>query len=96
MNKLFPVILIASALSGCAQQSFSVNRDSSIEPKEVITHHFFIHGLGQEKTVDAARICGGADKIVRTETQHTFMNGLMGFLTLGIYTPREARVYCVK
>ncbi|WP_215532665.1 Bor family protein, partial [Escherichia coli] len=23
------------------------------------THHFFVSGIGQEKTVDAAKICGG-------------------------------------
>ena len=27
-----------------------------------------------------------------TETQQTFVNGLLGFITLGIYTPLEARV----
>ena len=30
--------------------------------------------------------------IVKTETQQTFVNGLLGF-TLGIYTPLEA--YCI-
>ena len=28
----------------------------------------------------------------RNETQQTFVNGLLGFITLGIYTPLEARV----
>ena len=46
-----------------------------------------------KKTVDAAKICGGAEN-VKTETQQTFVNGLLGFITLGIYTPLEARVYC--
>ena len=31
--------------------------------------------------------------VVKTETQQTFINGLLGFITLGIYTPLEARVY---
>ena len=44
------------------------------------------------KTVDAAKICGGAENVVKTETQQTFVNGLLGFITLGIYTPLEARV----
>ncbi|EEZ7692899.1 increased serum survival lipoprotein Iss, partial [Escherichia coli] len=48
----------------------------------------------QEKTVDAAKICGGAENVVKTETQQTFVNGLLGFITFGIYTPLEARVYC--
>ena len=47
-----------------------------------------------KKTVDAAKICGGAENVVKTETQQTFVNGLLGFITLGIYTPLEARVYC--
>ena len=36
--------------------------------------------------------CGGAENVVKTETQQTFVNGLLGFITLGIYT--TARVYC--
>ena len=30
-------------------------------------HHFFVSGIGQKKTVDAAKICGGAEN-VKTET----------------------------
>ena len=33
-----------------------------------------------------------AENVVKTETQQTFVNGLLGFITLGIYTPPEARV----
>ena len=42
----------------------------------------------------AAKICGGAENKKETETQQTSVNGLPGFITLGIYTPLEARVYC--
>ena len=28
-----------------------------------------------KKTVDAAKICGGAENVVKTETQQTFVNG---------------------
>ena len=37
-------------------------------------------------------ICGGAENVVKTETQQTFVNGLLGFITLGIYTPLGACV----
>ena len=37
-----------------------------------------------EETVDAAVICGGAENVVKTETQQTFVSGLLGFITLGI------------
>ena len=73
----------------------SKQKPAAVAPKETITHHFFVSGIGQKKTVDAAKICGGAENVVKkTETQQTFVNGLLGFITCGIYTPLEARVYC--
>ena len=77
-------------------RTFTVqNKPAAVAPKETITHHFFVSGIGQKKTVDAAKICGGAENAVKTETpaKHS-VNGLLGFITLGIYTPLEARVYC--
>ena len=90
-------MLLATALApfitGCAQQTFTVqNKPAAVAPKETITHHFFVSGIGQKKTVDAAKICGGAENVIKTETQQTFVNGLLGFITLGIYTPLEACV----
>ena len=76
----------------CSTDVYCSKQASSSSTKETITHHFFIL-IGQKKTVDAAKICGGAEN-VKTETQQTFVNGLLGFITLGIYTPLEARVYC--
>ena len=70
-------MLLATALAllitGCAQQTFTVqNKPAVIAPKETITHHFFVSGIGQKKTVDAAKICGGAENVVKTETQQWF------------------------
>ena len=83
-------MLLATALALLitdAQQTFTVqNKPAAVAPKETITHHFFVSGIGQKKTVDAAKICGGAENVVKTETQQTFVNGLLGFITLGIYT----------
>ncbi|QQG26739.1 lipoprotein [Pectobacterium carotovorum] len=94
MKKILSTAVLALVLTGCAQQTFTVKNESVATPKQTTTSHFFVSGIGQEKTIDAAAICGGSDKVVRTETQVTFVNGLLGLLTLGIYTPREARVYC--
>ena len=89
-------MLLATALAllitGCVQQTLTVQNKPAVAPKETITHHFFVSGIGQKKTVDAAKICGGAENVVKTETQQTFVNGLLGFITLGIYTPLEACV----
>ena len=56
---------IATALdatAGCAQQTLLFkNKPAAVALKETITHHFFVSGIGQKKTVDAAKICGGAE-----------------------------------
>ena len=81
-------------LQDVLSQTFTVqNKPAAVAPKE--NHHpsFLRFWSGQKKTVDAAKICGGAENVVKTETQQTFVNGLLGFITLGIYTPLEA--HCV-
>ena len=53
-------------ITGCAQQTFTVqNKPAAVAPKETITHHFFVSGIGQKKTVDAAKICGGAEMLLK-------------------------------
>ena len=54
---------LALLITGCAQQTFTVqNKPAAVAPKETITHHFFVSGIGQKKTVDA-KICGGAENV---------------------------------
>ena len=79
MKKMLLLTALALLITGCAQQTFTVQNKPAVAPKETITHHFFVSGIGQKKTVDAAKICGGAENVVKTETQQTFLNGLLGF-----------------
>ena len=80
MKKMLLATALALLITGCAQQTFTVqNKPAAVAPKETITHHFFVSGIGQKKTVDAAKICGGAENVVKTETQQTFVNGLSWF-----------------
>ena len=90
-------MLLATALAllitGCAQQTFTVqNKPAAVAPKETITHHFFVSGIGQKKTVDAAKICGGAENVVKTETQQTFKRIAWFYYFRHFYTPLEACV----
>ena len=92
-------MLLATALApfitGCAQQTFTVqNKPAAVAPARKPSPIISSFLNWARKTVDAAKICGGAENVVKTETQQTFVNGLLGFITLGIYTPLEARVYC--
>ena len=75
----------------CSTDVYCSKQTGSSTPVETITHHFFVSGIGQKKTVDAAKICGGAENVVKTETQQTFVNGLLGFITL-VFILRWKRV----
>ena len=90
MKKMLLATALALLITGCAQQTFTVqNKPAAVAPKPSPIISSFLE-LGRKKTVDAAKICGGAENVVKTETQQTFVNGLLGFITLGIYTPLEA------
>ena len=54
-------------------------------------HHFFVSGIGQKKLSMQLKFVA-AQKMLATETQQTFVNGLLGFITLGIYICRSACV----
>ena len=88
-------MLLATALAllitGCSTDVYCSKQTGSSSTKG--NHHpsFLRFWNWAEETVDAAKICGG-ENVVKTETQQTFVNGLLGFITLGIYTPLEACV----
>ena len=68
MKKMLLATALALLITGCAQQTFTVqNKPAAVAPKETITHHFFVSGNWAEETVDAAKICGGAENVVKTE-----------------------------
>ena len=91
MKKMLLATALALLITGCAQQTFTVqNKPAAVFSQRKPSPTFTL--IGQKKTVDAAKICGGAENVVKTETQQTFVNGLLGFITLGIYTSLEARV----
>ena len=91
MKKMLLATALALLITGCNRRLLFKNKPAAVAPKETITHHFFVSGIKGKETVDAAKICGGAENVVKTETQQTFVNGCR-FYYLGIYTPLEARV----
>ncbi|WP_375749212.1 Bor family protein [Vibrio sp. HN007] len=93
MKKFLVLAALSIVVTGCAQQTFVMTPKES-KPAVETSHHFFIDGLAQEKEIDASAVCGGAENVAKVEVQKTFVDGLLGTITFGIYTPREARVYC--
>ena len=62
-------MLLATALAllitGCAQQTFTVqNKPAAVAPKETITHHFFVSGIGQRRKLSMQPKFVAAQKIL--------------------------------
>ena len=93
MKKMLLATALALLITGCAQQTFTVqNKPAAVAPKETITHHFFVSGIGRRNCRCSQNLWR---RVVKTETQQTFVNGLLGFITLGIYTQAgSALLYC--
>ena len=67
MKKMLLATALALLITGCAQQTFTVqNKPAAVAPKE--NHHpsFLRFWNWAKKTVDAAKICGGAENVVKT------------------------------
>ena len=90
-------MLLATALAlpntGCSTDVYcSKQTGGSSTKRKPSPHHFFVSGIGQKKLSVQPKFVAAQKMLFKTETQQTFVNGLLGFITLGIYTPLEARV----
>lgn len=96
MRKRWLVVLLAVLITqaGC----YAAKVETGLPPStKVIKQGFaacWIYGLVPPKTVAAAAQC--PDGVAVVETQLSFVNGLVGILTLGIYTPMQIVVTCAE
>lgn len=90
------LLLAASTVSGCARVTIVSEASVKVEnkrPDYSKKQDFFLFGIIGEEHVDVLDIC--FDKpVVKMQTLDTFSDRLISSLTLGIYTPRTARVWC--
>lgn len=96
MFKKIALVAAILAVSGCAQQTFKINNGAERRPTKEVSQAFFFSGIGQTKTLNAATICRGSENVARIETQATASDVIITALTLGIYSPLDARIYCVN
>lgn len=96
MKKIMLAVVIGSTLlsSGCATQTGLIKKNSQTIPKHSESQSFLFWGIGQEKTLNAAQICGSADQVAKVQTIQEPLDVLLGVITIGIYAPRTAKVYC--
>jgi hypothetical protein len=92
IGKFAVVALLLSA--GC----YHATIDTGLTPSTVqIEKHWasgWIYGLVPPSTIETAAKCPSG--VAKVETQLSFANQLVDFLTLGIYTPMDVTVTCAQ
>ena len=83
---------LALIASGCYHATIETAATPSPQTIEQGFASAWIAGLIPPKPVETAAKC--PDGVAKVETQQSFVNGLVGILTLGIYTPMSIKVTC--
>jgi Bor protein len=85
------------AIFGCASARFNLAdsvRPEDARPASEVRQANFLSGFGQQHTIDAVKVCGSLDKVASVEVEQSLIDAVIATVTLGIYTPLSARVYC--
>lgn len=92
--KFLATTLLLTFLCSCSTQNLKITKgDVKTVPSYEGTSHFIFWGLGQEKLINPNEVCG--DKgVAQVATKTSFLNGLLGGITWGIYAPRDYVIYC--
>lgn len=80
------------AVTGCYHSIVTTNLQPGTEVHHETFKAAFIAGL-VPATVDASSYCPGK-RWARVETQYSFLNWVVGAVTLGIFTPMDIQVTC--
>ena len=83
MKKMLLATALALLITGCSTDVYCSKQTGSSSTKG--NHHpSFLRfwNWAEEENCRAAKICGGAENVIKQETQQTFVNGLLGFLLL--------------
>lgn len=89
------VVACLLLLSGCAAVTITQQGEPEFKyrPHYEERKHFFLWGLIGEHTVNTREICRDRT-VVQMQTKFEAMDVLYTALTLGIYLPRTAKVWC--
>jgi Bor protein len=90
--RLLPTVILLCACAGCYHATVETGASPSNQVIEKKFASSWIYGLVPPSTVSTTERCPNGP--AKVETQHSFVNQLVGFITLGIYTPMEIKVTC--
>lgn len=89
---LLPLAIAVIAMGACYHATIDTGRAPNGVTVSKLWANSFIYGLVPPAVVETASRCPNG--IARVETQLSFLNQLVGIITLGIYTPMEVQVAC--
>jgi len=86
------IAVAAITLSGCFHQVVQTGlpAGTTVVDKEYVAT--WLWGIIPASDLDVRQQCPSG--VATIETEQSFMNGLVGVITLGIYTPQHVRVTC--
>ena len=84
--------LLLLVVSACFHATITTGRPESSTVIEKPWASSFIFGLVPPDVLDVSSECKSG--VAKVETQHSFLNGLVAFLTFQIYTPMTLTVTC--
>jgi hypothetical protein len=85
--------LFVVAATGCYKATFIANPNIVRGQDHDQWNSFFLWGLVGEETLDVRQFCSGG-QVAQVRTGANLLTGLVSFVTLGIYAPRMAYVWC--
>lgn len=92
MTALAAVLMLCTA---CATVTVLPNGGSKVSSKPTYesSYSYFLWGLVGEHQLNVSDICNGKSPR-QLQTQFTFLDGFLSTITLGIYSPKSAKVWC--
>lgn len=91
-TRTIALLAVVLTLGACFHATIETGLTPSTKVLEQKWASSWILGLVPPKTVETASRC--PDGVAKVETQLSFLNQVVHFLTLGIYTPMDIRVTC--
>ncbi len=97
-NQALPLLLAAILCVGLSACTTVTIRDKGLthlasEPNWSDSKPFYLWGLVGTAHVDVKQVCNNR-KATQLQTQRTFVDGLLWVVTIGIYAPNTAKVWC--
>ena len=91
MKKMLLLLRWPCLLQDVLNRRLLFNQPAAVAPKKPSPIISSFLELGRRKLSMQPKFVA-AQKMLKQETQQTFVNGLLGFITLGIYTPLSGNI----